>query len=208
MKTLHITVSVIAFAAAVCGAVFIDTYSAAWLCTIMLAVAALLQIFCIEKSGKSRLLRAEVSAVGFIMLLVQCGLCAGALLTDKVIFVPLCICALILLLLSLVRRKQGDVGGDDSVDAAWFPATLTEMMDTISRATAERRCGIDTQMLYECARFCEPCESPSARPLEEEILTAVSEMRPDDSDEVISQKCRAVLKQLDERKKLMRVTNK
>lgn len=209
MKKLHITTSVIALAAAVCAMVFTDTNDAGWLCALSLAVAAALQALFVGREGRCALLKLSVPIAGFALLLAQCGLCAGALLTDSHIFLPLCACVLILLVLSLVRKKQRTAQDDDSdYDITWFPRMLTEMMDTISRATAERSCGIDTQLLYERARFCEPCESPSARLLEKEILSAITEMHPDDSDEVISEKCRAVLKLLDERSKITGVTAK
>jgi len=99
------------------------------------------------------------------------------------------------------RSKIPPVPTDPDPSGTRFTTQLTEMMDTISRATAERECGISTQMLYEQARFCEPCTDPAARETERGILTAITEMHPDDPDEVITQKCTAVLRLLEKRER-------
>ena len=112
------------------------------------------------------------------------GLCAAA--AAAALFLP---------------RRRPSAPTDPDPDGTRFTAQLTEMMDTISRATAERECGISTQLLYEQARFCEPCADPSVRETERSILTAITQMHPDDPDEVITQKCEAVQRLLDKREK-------
>ncbi len=135
------------------------------------------------------------------MVALLCGVDGAA----AAAIVIVCVCCAMLLILLLVRGKKCTVQPDnDEPDGSWFPSMLIEIMDTISRGTAERPCGIDTQMLYEQARFCEPCEDISVRPLEREILTAITEMHPDDSNEELSRKCRVVLKKLEERRKFVK----
>lgn len=98
-------------------------------------------------------------------------------------------------------RRKPPLPTDPDPSGTRFTTQLTEMMDTISRATAERECGISTQMLYEQARFCEPCTDPASRETEHEILTAITQMHPDDPDEVITSKCTVVLRLLEKRKR-------
>lgn len=121
---------------------------------------------------------------------------AWALLAAAVLLAALSAC-------SLIRRKP-PVPTDPDPDGTRFTTQLTEMMDTISRATAERDCGISTQMLYEQARFCEPCTDSSLRETEHEILAAIAQMHPDDPDELITQKCSAVQRMLEKRRHMIK----
>lgn len=139
--------------------------------------------------------------VAFIALAVMAGASLLLEMDDTLQMVLLTVCGIAVLLLwaVAVRLSRTEQLTDPDPDGTEFVRMLTEMMDTISRATAERSCGIDTQLLYESARFCEPCKDPAARTLEREILKAIAAMKPDDSDEEISKKCRAVMAKLSER---------
>lgn len=173
------------------------------LCFIIAAAAAVLQVFFIPLHSRSP----GISAAGLAAALVCFAAAAASHFSHSVIPCVICACALLLcavLLIAAPRRKR--IAAEDE-DALRFPVLLTEMMDTISRATAERSCGIYTQLLYEYARFCEPCEDVCVRRLEREILTAITAIRPDDTDEEISKKCTAILEQLKKRDKAMTKQN-
>lgn len=104
-----------------------------------------------------------------------------------------------LLLAWILFHKRRNHVIDNDPDGTDFVRQLTEMTDTISRATAERECGIYTQMLYEQARFCEPSADVRSRLVERKILQEICAMRPTDSDQVMAEKCAAVMKLLEKR---------
>ena len=199
MKKLHIIVTVALLAAALPGLLLRDNSPAQLISLSALALTAVLQVMFIGKHGRSRLLRLDIAAAGLVLMLVQCGLCGAAMLTEAFILAPLCVLLVVLLILSRIPQKEAPQKRDPDPDGTIFTRTLTEMMDTISRATAERDCGIATQMLYEQARFSEPCLNRDARTTERSILSAITEMHPDDTDEQITQKCNAILKLMQER---------
>lgn len=101
----------------------------------------------------------------------------------------------------LSKRRQEPVPEEEN-DGTYFTTQLVEMLDTISRATLERDCCEFTEMLYEQARFCEPTKRSELRPLEKEILESICRIHPDDSDELITEKC-AVISELMERRQSM-----
>ena len=113
-----------------------------------------------------------------------------------VVLIPLT--AALLLAWILFHKRRNHVIDNDP-DGTDFVRQLTEMTDTISRATAERECGIYTQMLYEQARFCEPSADIRNRAVERRILQEICSMRPTDSDEVMAEKCASVMKMLKKR---------
>lgn len=104
--------------------------------------------------------------------------------------------------IAVLLRKRDNAPPESDDDGTYFTRQLTEMLDTISRATLERGCCEFTEMLYEQARFCEPTKRADIRPLEHEILHAICRMHPDDSDELITEKC-AVISELLERRQEM-----
>lgn len=112
------------------------------------------------------------------------------------VLIPLAAALLFAWVLFCKKRKSVIDNDPDGTD---FVRQLTEMTDTISRATAERECGIHTQMLYEQARFCEPSTDVRTRTVERKILQEICAMRPTDSDEVMAEKCAAVIKLLEKR---------
>lgn len=203
MKKIHTAVTISAAVIAVIGIIALYSEPISLSALSLLLLATLLQPLCIRKEdSRSLLLRMNISLAGFIAMILQCGLCGAVLLTDQWWLLIVGLVLLILPLLSLIPAKPTELPDPDPT-GRMFTSQLTEMMDTISRATAERPCGIDTEMLYELARFGEPSTDSALRPLERRILSAICELRPDDSDEVISQKCRGIMQLLDERSKKM-----
>lgn len=102
----------------------------------------------------------------------------------------------------MLSRRRAQPLHEEENDGTYFTSQLVEMLDTISRATLERDCCEFTEMLYEQARFCEPTKRSEFRPLEQEILEAICRIHPDDSDELITEKC-AVISELLERRQSM-----
>ncbi len=88
-------------------------------------------------------------------------------------------------------------------DGRYFTAQLTEMLDTISRATLERDCAEFTELLYEQSRFCEPSDNPAVAPLEIQILEKICLIHPDDSDIVINDKCAEISELLEQRQAIL-----
>lgn len=217
MKRLHIVLAAAALLLTVLGFVFAAPETAADRITLCFAAAAAASqpVFIIFGGASSRLYRVKISAVGLIYLAAQLTASGFMLAAPVSPMLPL-ICGATLLLAALsglLPQKQAEreelvidiIEPDSDPTGTRFVSELTEMTDTISRATAERDCGIYTQMLYEQARFGEPSTDPSIRSLEREILSAVCDMRPDDTDEAISDKCRTVMALLEERAKEIRI---
>ncbi len=103
----------------------------------------------------------------------------------------------------LCRRKAQPAPEEEKNDGTYFTSQLVEMLDTISRATLERDCCEFTEMLYEQARFCEPTKRSELRPLEKEILESICRIHPDDSDELIIEKCAVISELLERRQSMM-----
>ncbi len=112
--------------------------------------------------------------------------------------------AAVLLTVRLRRKPQPPPEQEEQpYNGAYFTTQLTEMLDTISRATLERDCSEFTELLYEQARFCEPSDSPEFREAELEILQAVCDIHPDNSDTEINEKCAAISQMLERRQNLL-----
>ncbi len=175
-----------------------------YIALISAAVCAVLQLAFISRGDKrSRFFKVRISAVGLIYLLLQLVLSASGLFTE----IPPAIAAaagILLLAAALVGALAERPPSDPDPTGTLFLSQLTDMMDTISRATAERDCGIYTQMLYEQARFGEPCTDSDIRPLERRILESICGMKPTDSDDEIAEKCRNISSLLEDRKKKMK----
>ncbi|MBQ8171880.1 MAG: hypothetical protein IJZ95_07835 [Oscillospiraceae bacterium] len=199
MKKVHTAVTISASVIAVIGIIMLHSEPISLSALSILLLTSLLQPLCIRSvDSRSRLFRMRISLSGFIALISQCGMIGILLVTDQWWLLIGAVVLLILLILSLIPAKPTELPDPDPT-GRMFTSQLTEMLDTISRATAERPCGIDTEMLYEQARFSEPSTDSTLRPLERRILSAICELHPDDSDEVISQKCSSIMQLLDER---------
>lgn len=203
-KKIHIILIIAALAAAAAGLVigFPDT-AAEWAvyCSVLLSVA--LQPVYMALYGKnSRVYSVDISSVGIAYLLCQCAAAAVMLCVGTELLTAVVICAALALLAvaGLFYRKELV---DRDPTGMLFVTQLSEMMDTISRATAERECGIHTQMLYEQARFCEPSTDSTLRVLEHRILREICTMKPTDSDDEIAGKCGAILQLLNERENVI-----
>lgn len=108
--------------------------------------------------------------------------------------------AAIIAAILLRRRKEPP---EEEYDSSYFTTQLVDMLDTISRATLDRDCCEFTEMLYEQARFCEPSDNAELRPLEREILEAICRIHPDDSDQVITEKCEGISRLIQQRQARM-----
>ena len=203
MKKIHTAVTISAAVIAVIGIIVLFNQPLDHEALTVLLITSLVQpLYIRNEDSRSLLFRMRISLAGFIALISQCGMIGILLVTDQWWLLIGAVVLLILLLLSLIPAKPTELPDPDPT-GRMFTSQLTEMMDTISRATAERPCGIDTEMLYEQARFGEPSTDATLRSLERRILSAICELHPDDSDEVISQKCQSIMQLLDERSKKM-----
>ncbi len=119
-------------------------------------------------------------------------LCFGEYAVAAVVGVTAAVAAIPLF---LPRKKHSD----PDPTGTKFISDIVSMTETISRATAERDCGIYTQMLYEQARFCEPSTNSNLRTFERKILIEICKMKPTDSDSEIAQKCESIISLLKER---------
>lgn len=201
MRILHISATLLALILAVACLLTNDNGTMQLASIASLILTAVLQIMFIGHSGTSRLTGFGLQSTGFALLILQCGVFCISLLTKHPFFSVLCLLILLLTLPARIKQKTKKRRKDNDPDGTGFTTTMIKMMDTISRATAERACGIDTQMLYEQVRFCEPCLNSDARDLEREIMLAVTKFHPDDSDAEITQKCNDVLRMLEKRRR-------
>ena len=112
------------------------------------------------------------------------------------------ISAAVIIVAMLTRRKKA-APPDEEYDGTHFTTQLVEMLDTISRATLDRDCAEFTEMLYEQSRFCEPSDKAELAPLEREILESICRIHPDDSDQVITEKCTEISKLIEQRQSLL-----
>lgn len=198
MKALHIALSLLSFVGSTLGIAFQDKMTPMLACALLLA-ASILQIPAIFMSvRRSLVFRLRISQISIILLLVNAALCGLTLLglEAAISFFPITLVASVIALIPCVIATDFDPTGED------FIASLTDSLETISRATAERSCGYDTQLLYEKARFCEPVPDPAVRAAEREILRRILELKPYDSDAEISAKCAAVSELLERREKI------
>ncbi len=125
---------------------------------------------------------------------------------DDILIIVLAVLAVIsaaVIIVTMLARRKKEPPTEEEYDSAYFTSQLVEMLDTISRATLERDCAEFTEMLYEQARFCEPSDKPELRPLELEILESICRIRPDDSDQVITEKCTEISKLMEQRQSLL-----
>ncbi len=106
-------------------------------------------------------------------------------------------------IITILHSRKAQPVPEEENDGTYFTIQLVEMLDTISRATLERDCCEFTEMLYEQARFCEPTKRSELRPLEQEILKAICRIHPDDSDELITEKCAVISELLEKRQSMM-----
>ncbi len=198
MKALHIALSLLSFVGSTVGIVLQDKMDPMLACALLLA-ASILQIPAIFLSGrKSFFFKLKISHISMILLLINAALCMLTLLglEAAMYFFPVTLVASVIALIPAVIPTDFDPTGED------FIASLTDALETISRATAERGCGYDTQLLYEQARFCEPVPDPAVRATEREILRRILELKPYDSDAEITAKCAAVSELLQRREKI------
>ncbi len=206
MKKIHTAVTIAATVIAVIGLIVLFNQPLDHEALTVLLITSLVQpLYIRNEDSRSLLFRMRISLAGFIALISQCGMIGILIVTDQWWLLIGAVVLLILLILSLIPAKPAELPDPDPT-GRMFTSQLTEMLDTISRATAERSCGIDTEMLYEQARFGEPSTDSSLRPLEHRILSAICELRPDDSDEVITQKCSGIQRLLEERSHKMKST--
>ncbi len=166
-------------------------------CSVVVS-AAVQPVFMILSGRKSRLFRVDISFVGVAYILLQYAVGVLLLIFGADVITAAAV-VILLAALAFVGTVYTAERPDPDPTGMLFVSQLTEMMDTISRATAERDCGIHTQMLYEQTRFCEPSTDSSLRSHERKILKEICTMKPTDSDDEIAAKCGAVLQLLKER---------
>lgn len=197
MKKLHIALAAVC---AVCSSAGIATASELVTlisCALLLAAAAL-QIPAIALwERKSLIFRCDTGIAAMAALIASAALCGLALIGfhAAVYIFPITLAIGAAL---LIPAKEAEIADPDPTGER-FTAMLNEALETISRATAERQCGYDTQLLYERARFCEPCADPSVRAAEQEILQRILALNPRDSDAETSAKCAAISALMDKR---------
>ncbi len=200
MKKVHILLSALCLIGASAGIFLLDAATPMLGCALLLA-ASVLQIPAIILSmRKSLVFRLKISHISLILLLLNAALCGMVLLgvEGAISFFPIALAANAAALIPVPHTADPDPTGER------FTSMLTEALDTISRATAERDCGIHTQLLYEKARFCEPCADPAARSTEKRILSEILSLHPNDSDDIMAKKCAAISALLDERCEITR----
>lgn len=198
MKALHIILTLMSFVGSSLGIALQDKMEPMLACALLLA-ASILQIPAIFMSArKSALFRLRISHISMILLLINTTLCGAILLgAEAAIY-----CFPVTLLLSVIALIPAVIATDFDPTGEDFISALTESLETISRATAERQCGFDTQLLYEKARFCEPVQDPAVRSTEREILRRILELKPYDSDAEIAAKCAAVSELIERRERI------
>ncbi len=199
MKALHIALSLLSFVGSTVGIVLQDKMTPMLACSLLLA-ASILQIPAVFMSvRKSLVFRLKISQISMLLLLVNVVLCGLVLFGfEAAIYAfPITLFASVIALIPAVIATDFDPTGED------FIASLTDALETISRATAERQCGYDTQLLYEQARFCEAIPDPAVRSTEREILRRILELKPYDTDAEISAKCAAVSELMERRERIV-----
>ncbi|MBQ9946933.1 MAG: hypothetical protein IJO91_00965 [Oscillospiraceae bacterium] len=208
LRMIHIVSSVVGILLVSAGFALLSPDSAGeYISLISAAVCAALQLVFIQRGdNRSRFFKVRISAVGMIYLLLQLVLSVFGLLAE-ISPVIAAAAGILLFAAAVVGALAERPPSDPDPTGTLFLSQLTDMMDTISRATAERDCGIHTQMLYEQARFGEPCTDPAIRPLERRILEDICGMKPTDSDDEIAEKCREIMSLLEEREKKMKKTD-
>lgn len=197
MKKLHIA---LAAGCAVCSSVGIAAASELVTlisCALLLAAMALQLPAIALRERKSLIFRWNIGLISMAALIASAALCGLTLIGfhAAVYLFPI---TLIAAALGLIPAKEAEIADPDPTGER-FTALLNESLETISRATAERQCGYDTQLLYEKARFCEPCASVSVRATEQEILDRILTLNPRDSDAETAAKCAAISALLDKR---------
>ena len=120
-----------------------------------------------------------------------------------IVIAALAILSAAAIIIALLTRRKKAAPCDEEYDGTHFTAQLVEMLDTISRATLDRDCAEFTEMLYEQARFCEPSDKAELAPLEREILESICRVHPDDSDQVIIEKCAEISKLMEQRQSML-----
>lgn len=200
MKSIHIIFSLLCLIGASVGVFTLDEATPMLGCALLLAAAMLQMPAIILSARKSLVFRLKIPHISLIFLLLDAALCGMVLLgVDGAINIfPIALVASAIVLIPIPRTADPDPTGER------FTSLLTEALDTISRATAERDCGIHTQLLYEKARFCEPCADPSVRPTEKRILAEILSLHPKDSDDIMAKKCAVISAMLDERARMTR----
>ena len=198
MKKIHILLSVLCLIAASAGIFLLDEAIPMLGCALLLAASVLQIPAIILSTRKSLVFRLKIPHISLILLLLSAALCGMVLLgvDCAIYFLPISLIASIVALIPMPRTADPDPTGER------FTSMLTEALDTISRATAERDCGIHTQLLYEKARFCEPCADSAARSTEKKIFSEILALHPKDSDDIMAKKCAAISALLDERSEI------
>lgn len=199
MKSIHIIFSLLCLIGASVGVFTLDEATPMLGCALLLAAAVLQMPAIILSARKSLVFRLKIPHISLIFLLLDAALCGMVLLgvSGAVSFFPVTLIAGAVALIPCAKADPDPTGER-------FTSLLTEALDTISRATAERDCGIHTQLLYEKARFCEPCADPSVRPTEKKILAEILALHPKDSDDLMAKKCASISALLDERSEITR----
>lgn len=197
MKKLHIALAAVCAVCASAGIATASELAPLISCALLLAAAALqIPAFPLWKR-KSLIFRCSIGIVAMAALIASAALCGLTLIgfhaAVYIFSITLAIGAAL-----LIPAKEAEIADPDPTGER-FTALLNEALETISRATAERQCGYDTQLLYEKARFCEPCASVSVRAAEQEILERILTLNPRDSDAETSAKCAAISALIDKR---------
>ena len=120
-----------------------------------------------------------------------------------IVIAALAVISAVTIIIAMLARRRKSPPPEEEYDGTHFTTQLVEMLDTISRATLDRDCAEFTEMLYEQARFCEPSDKAELAPLEREILESICRIHPDDSDQVITEKCTEISKLMERRQSLL-----
>lgn len=116
-----------------------------------------------------------------------------------IVIAALAVISAVAIIIAILTRRKEESPHEEVYDGTYFTTQLVDMLDTISRATLDRDCCEFTEMLYEQARFCEPSDKVELRPLEREILESICRIHPDDSDQVITEKCAEISRLMEQR---------
>lgn len=120
-----------------------------------------------------------------------------------IVIAALAVISAVTIIIAMLARRRKSPPPEEEYDGTYFTSQLVDMLDTISRATLNRDCAEFTEMLYEQARFCEPSDKAELAPLELEILKSICRIHPDDSDQVIIEKCTEISKLMEQRQSLL-----
>lgn len=197
----HITAALILLAVTAAAAVFSAPLTDAQTAALCFGGACVLlqPLYLLRGERRSMLYRLPLSYVGVVYISLAAVVEALSLITDSLALIVVCSAVVMAAALAGLISRMDTAYSDP--DGTRFISQLTEMTDTISRATAERSCGIATQLLYEKARFCEPCADSSLRELERRILTGICGIHPTDSDDEITHRCEAISALISERER-------